>query len=253
MRGMKLAALVCIGLLAGLRPSPAEACSCMRQRVWTVIEKTAPTNTHLLLWFADGAYEKPPTFTLREAGSTRVVAVERYNVKAGAFTIAALVPKQVLRAKTAYEVVDNGRDKVLEFTTTAGKDTKAPAWKGVQGGGYVKQPGQCCMCNTGTPFVNVETGAFSDDHGTDAVVFAVWTAGAGGKIDYRQPPTTFVRPWQTELALGHPSTCSASNFDLPVGKRIRIGLRPVDLAGNIGTASELEVDLSKKPKPIPDR
>src|SRR5262245_2810003 len=50
MSGMKLAALVCVGLLAGLRPAPAEACSCGSQHVWSAIEKTAPTNTHVMLW-----------------------------------------------------------------------------------------------------------------------------------------------------------------------------------------------------------
>jgi hypothetical protein len=123
----------------------------------------------------------------------------------------------------------------------------------MQDAGYVKQPGACCICNTGKPHVLIDAGAFSDDHGKHAVVFAVWTAAAGDKIDYQRPPTTYVRPWQTEVALGHPSTCGHNNFDLPAGKQLRIGVRPVDLAGNVGLVSELDVDLSKPPKPIPDR
>jgi hypothetical protein len=249
---MKLAALGCVGLLAALRPSPAEACSCDRLSVGTVIEKTAPTNTHVLLWSPNDVHKKAPVFTLREAGGTRAIAIDRHDVKASAFTIIALVPKQALRAKATYEVFDNTGYRVLELTTTAGKDTKAPTWKGIQRASYVKQPGQCCVCNTGTPYVTVDVGAVSDDHGASTVVFGVWTAGADGKIDYKRPPTTFVQPWQTELSLGHPSTCSVNNFDLPIGKRLRIGLRPVDLAGNVGTASEIELDLSKKPKPIAD-
>ncbi len=250
---MKLAALLCTGLLAGIRPTPADACSCVGQRVWTAIEKTAPTNTHVMLWFDDGAYKTAPAFTLREAGGTRAVAVARRDLKAGSSTVAELVPTRPLRAKTRYEVVDAAGEKVLEFTTTAGDDTKAPAWKGMQNALYVQQPGRCCMCHTGTPHVRVDTGAFSDDHGKDEVVFAVWTTGAGGKIDYKKPPATYVRPWSAEFVLGHSSICGANNFDLPVGKAFRIGVRPVDLAGNIGTASELEIDLSRKPKAIPDR
>lgn len=42
-------------------------------------------------------------------------------------------------------------------------------------------------------------------------------------------------------------------FDLPAGKQLRVGVRPVDLGGNVGLVSELDVDLSKKPKDIPDR
>jgi hypothetical protein len=253
MFGMKLAVLVGVGLLAGIRPAPADACSCIPQRVWTVIQKTAPTNTHVMLWFADGVYKKAPAFTLREAGRTRPIAIDRHDIKAGSYTVAELVPKQSLRAATAYEVVDAAGDKVLAFTTTTGKDTEVPAWKGLQEASYVQQPGACCMCNTGKPHLRVDTGAFSDDHGTDAVVFAVWTAGAGGKIDYKQPPATYVRPWKTEFALGHTSTSDSNNIDLPDGKTFRIGVRPVDLAGNVGTASESEIDLSRKPKAIPDR
>jgi hypothetical protein len=250
---MKLAALVCAGLLAGVRPTPADACSCRYQPVWTAIEQTAPINTQVMLWFLHEHYETPPSFTLREAGGTGAIAVDRYDLKASASTIAKLVPKQPLRAQTAYEVVNDAGDKVLEFTTTAGTDTTAPTWKGLQVGRYVKQPGACCICNTGFPHVRVDVGAFSDDHSKNAVVFAVWTAGAGGKIDYSQPPTTYVQPRQTELVLGPQSTCRGSNLDLPVRKKLRIGVRPVDLAGNVGTASEIELDLSKKPKQIPDR
>jgi hypothetical protein len=249
---MKLAALLCVGLLAGLRPAPADACSCGRKPVRAAIDKTAPTNTRVLLWFSDSAYKAAAAFTLRAAGSTRSIAVERRDVTAGSLTVAELVPKQALRAKTAYEVVDKAGDKVLEFTTTAGKDTKAPEWKGIQEASYVKQPGACCVCNTGDPHVRVETGELSDDHDKDMVVFAVWTAGADGKLDYTKPPTTYVRPWETELVLGNPVTCVRNNFDLPAGKTFRIGVRPVDLAGNIGVASEIEIDLARAPKAIPD-
>src|SRR5262245_28649075 len=100
---MKLVALVCVGVLAGIRPAPADACSCIRQRVWAAIEKTAPTNTHVMLWFTDDVYKKAPVFTLREAGGTRAIAVDRHDVRAGSFTVAELVPKQSLRATTAYE------------------------------------------------------------------------------------------------------------------------------------------------------
>jgi hypothetical protein len=61
-----------------------------------------------------------------------------------------------------------------------------------------------------------------------------------------------VRPSKTGFALGEPSTCRSNNFDLPAGATFRIGVRPVDLAGNIGVASELEIDLSKQPKSVPD-
>lgn len=250
---MKLAVLGCVGLLAGIRPAPADACSCIAPRVRAMIQKTAPTNTHVMLWFTKGLYAKAPAFTLREAGRKRSIAIDRHDIKAGSYTFAKLVPKQPLRATTAYEVVDAAGDKILEFTTTTGEDTEVPVWDGMQEASYVQQPGACCMCNTGKPYLSVDTGAFSDDHGTNAVVFAVWTADASGKIDYKQPPTTYVPPWKTEFTLGHPSTCGGSNFDLPVGKTFRIGVRPVDLAGNVGTVSEIEIDLSRKPKAIPDR
>jgi hypothetical protein len=55
----------------------------------------------------------------------------------------------------------------------------------------LQQPGLCCRCRTGIAHVSVDTGAFSDDRGKDAVVFAVWTADADGKIDYKQPPATY--------------------------------------------------------------
>jgi len=206
-----------------------------------------------MLWFAAEVYKKPPTFTLRKAGDTQPIAIDRRDVQAGLFTVAELVPKQPLRAKTAYEVVDDAGAKVLELTTTADPDTKAPAWSGVQKARYVRHLGACCMCHTGLPHVRVQTGAYSDDHGTDEVVFAVWIAGPGGKIDYKQPPATYVLPSKNELVLGNPSTCGRDNFGLPDGKKLRIGVRPVDLAGNVGTASEIEIDLSKQPKEIPDR
>jgi hypothetical protein len=250
---MKLRALICVGLLAGIRPASADACSCGRKRVWTAIREAAPTNTRVLLWFSGGAYQTKPVFTLREAGSTQPIVVDRHDVKTGSSIVAELVPKQALRAKTAYEVVDGDGGKVLEFTTTAGQDTKAPEWKGLQEASYGKQPGMSDMCNTGDPHVRADISALSDDHGKDAVVFAVWTADTGAKIDYTRPPATYVRPWRTAFTLGYPSFCRSNNFDLPVGNTLRIGVRPVDLAGNVGVASEIEIDLSKPPKEIPDR
>lgn len=248
---MKLAALVCAALLAGLRPTPADACSCMSPTVRAAIEKTAPINTHVMLWIPSREDRTTPAFTLRPAGSTSALALERHDVKAGELTIARLVPKQVLRPKTAYEVVDDQGDKVLEFTTTGDKDTKAPGWTGLKEADHVKQPGRCCMCNTGAPHIRVRTGELSDDQDRDAVAFAVWTAAAGKAIDYKLPPTTYVQTWQGRFWLGRPSMCVPNNFDLPTGK-VRIGVRPVDLAGNLGTASERELDLSKQPKAIPD-
>jgi hypothetical protein len=224
--------------------------------VWAAIESTAPTNTHVMLWFVEGHYKTTPTFTLREAGDKQVVAVGRRDVKSGAFIVTELIPDQPLRARTAYEVVDGKDSKVLEFTTTEAADTNAPTWNGIHRAEYVKQPGACCMCNTGRPHVRVKTGGLADD-GAHRVVYAVWATstsarGNATKIDYTKPPMTYVVPYGDEFSLGSWSTCGASNFDLETGAVIKIGLRPIDLAGNAGEPREAFVDLWSPPKQIPD-
>jgi hypothetical protein len=251
---MKL--VIACALVAALAPAPADACSCGRQSVWSVIEKTAPPNTHVMLWFADRVYKTAPTFTLREADKKAEVATDRRDVKSGAFTIADLAPRRALKAKTGYEVVDQDGQVVLEFTTTAKADTKAPAWTGMTAD-YVKQPGACCMCNTGYPYIQVKATGATDDGGAERIVYAVWTADTqdGAKIpafDYSKPPQLYVRAWRGEFDLGHSSTCSRNNFDIATGKVIKLGVRPIDLAGNAGPAREVLVDLSQKPTEIPD-
>jgi hypothetical protein len=253
---MKLAVLW-IGLAVAISPAPADACSCAGQRVWAAIESTAPTNTHVMLWFVDGLYKATPTFTLREAGEKQVVAVDRRDVKSGGFNVTELIPKQPLRARAAYEVVDGKDSKVLEFTTTVTADTNAPTWNGILTAEYVKQPGACCTCNTGVPYVRVKTAGIADDAGARHVVYAVWATstsvrGNATKIDYTKPPMTYVPPYGGEFSLGSQSTCGASNFDLATGAVIKLGLRPIDFAGNLGEPREVFVDLWSPPKQIPD-
>ncbi len=98
------------------------------------------------------------------------------------------------------------------------------------------------------------TRATDDRASRGALMYAVWSAPEGVAIDYAMPPLGLFRPdplfWNptapTLFDLGAENTCSVSSFDFPEDGRLTLGVRPVDLAGNMGTLSEIPIEIPSR-------
>ncbi len=96
---------------------------------------------------------------------------------------------------------------------------------------------------------------------TAPVLFGIWVADGAGPLAYDQPAAVYLRQdpkaWAnrregaaatTDLWLGGKwggEGCGRSNFDLPSGTRkLRVGVRALDLAGNATAPAELTVPFA---------
>lgn len=248
---LAIALAACAAVIA--HPEPAAACSCMMPRIQISPEGAgAPTNATVVAWIPRGGYgaRGAVTLTLREKLSGAPVAVDYRTAGSADVGVVEMIPRAPLKPGTAYAVIEaragGGVDEVGGFVTGDARATRAPAWNGVVNGGYFQDKPVCCMCMTDDPYILLELSA--DPHGPadrklDAVArYAVWVADASGKLDYKRRPVTYLPGGSARLWLGHPSTCAPDDFKIPRRKALRLGIRPVDLAGNLGTASEIVLD-----------
>lgn len=250
---MKLAALAC-ALSLVVQPSPSEACSCMRSMVrgFPDAHVAAPINTHVFLWVPTRM--KKPTLVLRQVSATGKqpeIAVDQRQVGMAGFDVVELIPRQPLKPNTDYAVVDEAKEVdarrriVLEFTTSTATDLSPPVWGGISRVRMLRDQVVCCMCQTGYPYAEFDIPTPTDDT-TDSkqLVVAVWIANARGEIDYTTPPATIVRQYDG-FHLGHPSSCSDSNFDFPKQSSLKLGVKLYDLAGNASDAVDVRFATSK--------
>lgn len=254
---MRLVAVVsCLLLAIPARPANVDACSCIGVTVRGLPDNdAAPTNTHVYLWvpvnYGRGRSPAPRhRFVLREASDTGkqdVVPTTRRDFAMGSLEMIELAPVRPLKPKTHYAVIDDDKESVLEFTTTTAADTTAPSWTGIRRAGHYADHVVCCMCRTGSPYVEVELDKPTDDGMKgDAFLYEVWIADAAGRIDYAQPPTMVVRGYP-DFYLGHPSIRSPPNFAFPRQSSLELGVRAIDLAGNASWSSEVRFAIGKTP------
>jgi hypothetical protein len=246
---MKVVMLAAIAALVVVRPDSADACSCGMPKIHISPGETltAPVNTHVFVWIPLNVtkYEKVDVKLRKKGGG--VVDAERKRLGSASVDVLEFVPKAQLTAKTTYEVVATYKDKTEEvvgkLTTGDAKATKVPAWKGVVSSKTVKEKVACCMCQTGEMFAQVEVGDGSKDADDSLEHYAVWIAGADGKVDYARSPSTIVNGSFDTLWLGHASTCGSANFRMPASGKLKLGLKKIDVAGNTSAASEITLDL----------
>jgi hypothetical protein len=102
------------------------------------------------------------------------------------------------------------------------------------------------------PFAEVLGDRPFDDHAEEgSLAFAVWSAADNAAIDWSVPPSGLFRGEllfasgtpRHLFTLGAESVCSVSSFDFPEAAGLKLGVRAVDLAGNLGPANELTLEL----------
>lgn len=244
-------------LLAVTRPSEACIEVAMVPRVFPAPLTLAATNAHIFVsldreWATEllcddtGATCQKGDFflTLRTAATAAAAPSEiafttLRTVTTEDVSTLELVPS--LAAKTRYELVRQERKgrrpaRVIgTFATGADKDTDPPKWKGVTVEHLqVATPGLLVLCG---PQTSVRLAV---DVPNEPALFEVWISAPGGAVDTKKPPAV--------LTASEGKTLTIAGPHLTIGKDVRIAVRPVDLAGNVGTLSEVTVDTSPKAK-----
>lgn len=249
---MKWTSLVIVAVALMLRAETVHACSCGAPQIEiSPSGADAPTNATVVVWVPDYLTRGSDLIlSLRKKASGEILTVDFRKLGAASVTVMEMLPKAKLTPNTEYEVVqlDGDVSRVVgSFTTGMREVTGTPAWKGVAKASYFKAVPVCCACMTADPYAELE---LADKPGKDAASYRVgiWMAGGDGKIDYRKPPVTYESLTAT-LWLGHPSTCGPANFSFPRSRRLKLGLRLVDLAGHASAPSEVELDTTRPIKP----
>lgn len=199
------------------------------------------------------------------------VAVDLRESSSGDVATVEIVPRgqALLEARTRFEILYTELDGkepsriVASFETGDTVDTTPPSWSGVTSH---EQIGVAAPAPTPKPSSKVVTldevgcggpglrflgpsPATDDQTRPEDMRYAIWMANASGSIDYLQPPLAIVRgsaevhraPAATTLAITFGGSPPPSDFSFPsgAGKRpVKVGIRAIDLAGNLSIASE---------------
>lgn len=194
------------------------------------------------------------------------VATTRRELRSAAIATVELLPAAPLRARTRYEVwyvESHGatRPRVVgTFVTGTATDLTAPTWSGITKAARnvpVQVPGQRALVvplECGSDGVDVEVRAPADDLTPDAQMrFVMWIEDANAKIDYARAPLLYeaaypiaslnkTAPPKLEINLGTVET--HANWAIPKAVRaVKIGVKAIDLAGNVSAVSEVVVKL----------
>ncbi|MBI4508315.1 MAG: hypothetical protein HY698_01680 [Deltaproteobacteria bacterium] len=214
----------------------------------------APLNTRVRITFPREA--KSDKVLIREKlakGAPRapvVVKSERRDFQSADFRMAELVPDAPLAPLTRYEVLvlhSGGKETAIgEFSTGGEPDTTPPSWEGLVKATFFQLPATCCNCSTGSPYATLVTSKATDPESkSSALSYEIWASDENGQVDFSKPPLMILRDWSGHISLGHQSQCTPANFRFPEKRTsLKIGVRVVDLAGNQGKPSEIEIDLA---------
>ncbi len=230
-------------------------------------------------WFCGGS--GPPScaeghfdLSLRRApsldrpSSTDAVAVTIRESSIAETATVALIPNAPLAPRTRYDLVYSERDAKVSarvvgtFMTGDATDTTAPQWSGIAThtivnlakrsarGGVVTILEECP--SYGISFESKD--AATDDQTPAAHIrYAVWAGDPKGAIDYAATPFAILEGVETQNRPPKPPTRNLMldagqeaplTFAFPGGKRVaKLGVRAIDMAGNVSTPSELIVKL----------
>jgi hypothetical protein len=235
------------------RAEDAAACSCARPRVTHSPQGTdAPLNSTVVVWVPSYVATGNVNLSLRKKTSDVTIAVDYKSMGAADVKVIEMMPRAKLDPNTEYEIVltDKDTDAPVGSFTTGMRELKVatPPFLGVAKANYYKDTPICCICNTADPYADIELSDTLGDKRAKEVRLAIWMSGADGKIDYKKPPVTYEHGSQ-RVWLGRPSTCSPANFTFPKTKKLKLGIKLVDLAGNASAPSEFVLDTTKPAKP----
>ena len=187
-------------------------------------------------------------FELREREEpNRAVAVRRVDLGAGEQRQVELTPVARLRRHTSYEIVVDHPERrdvptrtLGPFRTGADVDVAAPVWNGVTKATLA--PRSNGKWGPSGPTATFHFGAAGDEStANEELRFGVWLPDGQGRFDYAKPPTTYASAHgggQFVLTGGAP--CGWATFRFPI--TTRLGVRAIDLAGNMGSPSEVRLE-----------
>jgi hypothetical protein len=241
---MRLLAVISVAFgLAGTHP--AEACSCLGPQTLVLPAGSAPTNTHVFVWWSAHG-DRKHAVELRVAGSKTAIAVDTKEHLGGDYTVVEVIPRAALRGNIDYHVVDTGGRELARFKTTGGPNREPLQWHGVATAGaerYARGGGGSCISRrTYAKLVMAESDP-PPPAGTRRI-YAVWVADKSGKLDYKKPPATYTVDDADDLVLGSGSICRPDNMRFPDVATIKLGIKIVDTAGNSSPPSEVTIDLA---------
>ena len=274
-----LAALLC-------HPAAALACECSRPGVEVSpgAGVAAPTNTVVRVsWWVGEVKIEETTLQILPAGADKdrskkkprgkdkdksadpasaTIELETTASTAGQIRTVTLRPKAPLLPETRYEVrvasVAGEKAGVIgEFTTGTAADDKPPEWAGAAKASYVHERAVCCNCSTNDPYAQIDLGddaKATDDATTPAaLVYGVWLDDGSKLEPGAAPPTApllLTRAWSGKLYLGHKSSCTAVNYELPVKPGpLKLRVAPIDLAGHVGKIASVSIEVPKPKDP----
>jgi hypothetical protein len=165
-----------------------------------------------------------------------------------------LVPKTPLRAMGRYVVLMKSAEGVLqleELDTEGFVDNTPPVWLGIKAVHYAAHRPLSLASDSFEVIDDFCSGAknWADafdralveiypatDDGRAPMRYGVWMTKLSQKIDYATAPRDYIEPVGNLITL----------VDLPKGTpRIHIGLRAIDLAGNLSPPSEIELQITQ--------
>jgi hypothetical protein len=232
----------------------------------------APTNTHVWLYtpqsFIVGTCDKkkrPCSDAMRvelrtspaghDPGTLVPTRARRMETEGGSDPgyVIELIPSADLLPRTRYEVWAVGnqdpRSEQLFGTmrTGNGRDDESPTWSGASRVAPIvhkQSPGRATPIESGG--LDVFGPRASDGGGR--VLYAAWKGEADSPIDFSRPPDGYAvesspLAGAALVVLGWPGGCAPPTFAVPQAKATRIGLRAMDLAGNVSPPSEHRVEL----------
>lgn len=200
-------------------------------------------------------------FVLRAVGGAPV-EVTAAKLHIDTYDTLVLTPAAPLAKNTDYELVllrDTTTLPYAKLHTSDGADTTAPTWEGALHAEYVPADGCATECKWRRgPRLEISAPIPSDDR-SGAELVAIWLT-SGAAIDYGKPPTAYVRTREDEsgggfgglgspeprftIVLGGEGPCIRQTVALPRGaRRVRVGVKVMDRAGNASAPRELDARL----------
>jgi hypothetical protein len=252
-------------------PPSAAACSVeyipwQRQAVWPRNKVRAPLNTQVQVHIPKevfqsfsarwpqipGAVSEEPVSQLAQSIALYAVTVagefpvpvRRRSIVWKQSLLFVLTPRAPLRPDSEYVVKldsPNGIDRLGYFHTGLSRDDAAPIWRGIKWARYWPAPARhwpardplvsCPPRPIQRAFIELAVHEAFDE---GEVQFAVWLAKNGDTLDYNGSPALLTTSRDGTLEIR----------DLPEGARhLRIGVRAMDVTGNLSPPSEVELAL----------
>jgi hypothetical protein len=249
------------GIVALSVTARSDACSCAPPIAWVTPGPldAAPVNTHVLVTFDEHAQwcimfptcvATQSSVALRVAAHDKVAAsiVPTHVVRKtsmGNFVHEDLAPDGTLAPKTRYEVVlvdalGKAPVRVIgTFVTTAAADAGKPEWAATIEQAELAHPSSFMDCGEGDS-MTLRVPSVKDE---SAVLWEIFVAPGDVAIDWSKPPSAVLFPSErypngkSLLVVGH-DPCAPS-VPLPKANSVRIGVRPIDVAGHVGREAEV--------------